>query len=112
MAEQTKQEMLSYKGRPLVRSGKTLYYGDPGEAYVAVLNIMATEKDDAGDEFATKVIIQHMATDASLSPKDRILKRAERDGLFSALQLAAIWLGRDDSKNDGDKASHSKKAPR
>ena len=33
MAEQ-KQEYLTYKGRPLVRKGDTLYYGDMSEQFV------------------------------------------------------------------------------
>ena len=29
-----------------------------------------------------------------INPKDRIVKRAEREGLYPALQIASIWLDR------------------
>ncbi|MBS4786382.1 MAG: hypothetical protein KH009_09795 [Clostridiales bacterium] len=94
MAEKKeKTEYTTYRGRPLVRSGRTIYYGDPGQNFVALLNIVATEKDGE-DELASKVIVQCMATDPTLSPKDRIVKRAEREGLYPALQIASIWLDR------------------
>ncbi len=89
----TKSEYTMYRGRPLVRNGRTIYYGDPGQDFVALLNIVATEKDSE-DDLASKVIVQCMATDPTLSPKDRITKRAERDGLYPALQIASIWLDR------------------
>ena len=94
MAEKTeKSKYTMYRGRPLVRSGRTIYYGDAADKFVALLNIVGTEKD-GDDEIATKVIIQCMATDPTLNPKDRINKRAERDGLYPALQIASIWLDR------------------
>ena len=31
------ENMLEYKGKPLVRSGNTLYYGNPAESCVAML---------------------------------------------------------------------------
>ena len=34
MAENKDQEFLTYKGRPLVRSGKTLYYGSMSDEKV------------------------------------------------------------------------------
>ena len=94
MAEKTeKSKYTMYRGRPLVRSCRTIYYGDAADKFVALLNIVGTEKD-GDDEIATKVIIQCMATDPTLNPKDRITKRAERDGLYPALQIASIWLDR------------------
>ena len=58
MAEKKeKTEYTTYRGRPLVRSGRTIYYGDPGQNFVALLNIVATEKDGE-DELASKVIVQ------------------------------------------------------
>ena len=37
-----------YKGKPLVRSGRTVYYGDPSEDYVAMLQILSV-KEGTGD---------------------------------------------------------------
>ena len=40
------ENMLEYKGKPLVRSGNTLYYGNPAENYVAMLKILTTKEDE------------------------------------------------------------------
>ena len=87
------EKFFEYKGRPLVRSGNTIYYGDMNDAYVVCLTIKNAEeyKDItlAGD-----ITIQLLATDESLSPKDRIVKKSEKKGLFTALDLGATWLER------------------
>ena len=33
---------LTYKGRPLVRNGKKIYYGNAYEKYILVLTILAS----------------------------------------------------------------------
>lgn len=87
------EKFFEYKGRPLVRSGNTIYYGDMNDVYVVCLTIKNAEeyKDItlAGD-----ITIQLLATDESLSPKDRIVKKSEKKGLFTALDLGATWLER------------------
>ena len=42
-----KGELSMYKGRPLVRSGNTIYYGSMGDKCVAMLQIMdsSSKKD-------------------------------------------------------------------
>ena len=91
--EKNVQKFLEYKGRPLVRCGNTIYYGDMNDAYVVCLTIKnSSELEDitlAGD-----VAIQLLSTDESLSPKDRIIKKSEKNGLFNALDLGAAWLER------------------
>ena len=47
------ENMLEYKGKPLVRSGNTLYYGNPAESCVAMLKILST-KDDAEKTACTR----------------------------------------------------------
>ena len=34
-----KSEYTMYRGRPLVRSGHTIYYGDPGQDYVVLMTL-------------------------------------------------------------------------
>ena len=84
---------LTYKGKPLVRSGNSLYYGDMNEPYVVCLTIKDSEelKDI---KLAKDVTVQLISTDDTLSPKDRILKKSEKDGLFTALDLGIVWLER------------------
>ena len=86
------ENMLEYKGKPLVRSGNTLYYGDPAESCVAMLKILTT-KDDA-EKTADRVLVQILSTDETLPPKDRMIKKTEKNGLYEALNIASIWLER------------------
>ncbi len=87
------QNFLTYKGRPLVRSGDTLYYGSMSDKYVALIQIESKKIQD-GEENADRVIVQLLATDEKLSLKDRIANKGERHGLYEAIELADIWLNR------------------
>lgn len=82
-----------YKGKPLVRSGNTIYYGDLNEAYVVCLTVKS-ETEVNGEKTADDVQVQLISTDESLSPKDRIIKKSEKKGLFTALDLGEAWLER------------------
>ena len=95
MAEQKKEAtpFLMYKGRPLVRSGNTLYYGSMAEDYVIMMQILTTK--DANDmTMAEKIQVQLMATDPDIRMKDRIIKKSEKVGLYNALDIGSIWLER------------------
>ncbi|MBE6768305.1 MAG: hypothetical protein E7549_05265 [Ruminococcaceae bacterium] len=88
-----KETILTYKGRPLVRSGNTLYYGDMADEHVVVMQILATETVKELS-VATKVQVQMMATDPELPLNERFLKKSEKAGLYEALDIASIWLDR------------------
>lgn len=97
MAEK-QQEFLSYKGRPLVRSGNTLYYGYASDKCIVMLQILST-KEVNDITTADKVQIQLISTDPDLRPKDRILKKSEKTGLYEAMDIGSIWLERELRKN-------------
>ena len=82
-------KMPMYKGKPLVRSGNTVYYGHPAEKYVAMLQILGT-----GVPISDRVLVQILSTDESLPPMKRIIKKAEKKGIYQALNIASIWLER------------------
>ena len=86
------ENMLEYKGKPLVRSGNTLYYGNPAESCVAMLKILSTKDDE--EKTADRVLVQILSTDETLPPKDRMIKKTEKNGLYEALNIASIWLER------------------
>lgn len=92
MAEK-EQKYLMYKGKPLVRSGNTLYYGDMSEKCVVMLQILST-KTVKDLTVADKVQVQLMSTDPDLRMKERILKKSEKTGLYNAMDIGAIWLER------------------
>ena len=91
----TKKEdkFFEYKGKPLVRSGNTIYYGDINEPYVVCLMVKSETEQD-GVKVADDVQVQLLATDETISPKDRVIKKSEKKGLFTALDLGATWLER------------------
>lgn len=94
MAENKKEKFLEYKGKPLVRSGKTIYYGNMNDPYVVCLNILSEGESINELKLAGKVAIQLINTDPDLSPKEKIVKKSEKEGLFNALDLGAVWLER------------------
>lgn len=87
-----------YRGKPLVRCGDTLYYGNMYDSHVVKLDIKSKKKID-GLEVANKVSIQLMATDPTLDPQKMIEKTSEKDGLYLALDIADVWLTRRLSEN-------------
>ncbi len=87
------EQFMTYKGRPLVRSKKILYFGDMRDAYVVMLQINNTATA-GGSEVAGHIVLQMMSTDPNAAPTEMVIKRAERDGLYAALDLASTWLDR------------------
>ena len=88
-----KSEFLEYKGKPLVRCDKTLYYGSMAERYVVMLQILSV-KQLGGMEVADKVLVQLIDTDENVRARDRILKKSEKTGLYDAVDIGTIWLER------------------
>ena len=93
-----KGEFLEYKGRPLVRCGNTIYYGSMADPFVVCLKVQS-EKKQGDQTIADKVIIQLLNTDEQISPKEQVVKKSEKTGLFNALDLGAVWLERALKKN-------------
>ncbi len=90
MAEQS---FLTYKGRPIVRKGDTIYYGDTSEKYIIMIKINTT-KDIGGEKVADKVTVHLILSDQGIPEKDRIVKKSEKSGLYNAMDIGVIWLER------------------
>lgn len=88
-----KQNLLMYKGRPLMRKDNLIYYGSMADKYIVLLQIME-EKQVKDLPVATKVSVQLQLTDPSVKSKDRVVKKSEKDGIWTALDIGAIWLER------------------
>ena len=84
---------LSYKGHPLRRKDNLIYYGTMAEKYIVMLQVLAT-KNVEGLEMATRVSVQLQLTDPDLKSRDRVVKKSEKDSLYAAMDIAAIWLNR------------------
>ena len=84
---------LSYKGHPLRRKDNLIYYGTMAEKYIIMLQILDTKKVDDLD-VATKVAVQLQLTDPDLKSRDRVVKKTEQDSLYTAMDVATVWLDR------------------
>lgn len=93
MAETKKAEGLIYKGRPLRRVGNFIYYGTMADKYIIMMQILETkpEKDLA---LPSKVSVQLQLTDPDLKARNRIVKKSEKESLYAAMDIGAIWLER------------------
>ena len=84
---------LTYKGKPLVRKGNEIYYGDMNEKYIVRFEILSNTK--AGElELANRVSVQLLDSNVDLPMKERISKESEKNSLFDALDIGFIWLER------------------
>ncbi len=89
----SKKSFLTYKGRPLVRCGNTIYFGNMWEKYVVMIQ-MINEKKLFDESISGTVSVQLVATDTNLRAHERIIKKAEKDGLYNAVDIGSIWLER------------------
>ena len=91
MAETKKTEGLMYKGRPLRRVGNLIYYGTMADKYIIMMQILDSKKEQ-DLPVATKVSVQLQLTDSK--SRNRVVKKSEKDSLYAAMDIAAIWLDR------------------
>lgn len=85
------EQYFTYKERPVVRNGKTIYYGSMAQPYVVMMNV--TKEEQQGDvSVASEIRCYLMKTDKSLNPMEAVTKQAARPTLYEALELAAAWL--------------------
>ena len=84
---------LTFKGRPLMRKDNLIYYGSMADSHIIMLQIIDYKK--VGDtDVANKVSIQLQLTDPNIKGRAQIVKKAEKQGLYTALDLGAVWLER------------------
>ena len=81
------EKKLTYKGRPLRRKDNLVYYGDMSDKYVVMLPLQDLN-------LAKRVSVQLQLTDPDIRSRDRVVKKAEKEGFYVALDLGAVWLER------------------
>lgn len=87
------EKILTYKGRPLMRKDNLIYYGSMADSHIVMLQILETKK--VGDlDVATRVSVQLQLTDPTARSRDRVVKKSEKDGLYTALDVGCVWLQR------------------
>ena len=84
---------LTFKGRPLMRMDNLIYYGSMADSHIVQLQIIDYKK--GGDtDVANKVSIQLMLTDPNIKGRAQIVMKTEKTGLYTALDVGAVWLER------------------
>lgn len=87
------ENILMYKGHPLMRKDNMVYYGSMADSHIVMLQILETKK--MGDEdIATKVSVQLQLTDPNARSRDRVVKKSEKAGFYTALDVGCVWLER------------------
>ena len=85
--------ILTYKGHPLMRKDNLIYYGSMADSHIVMLQILET-KDINGIKIATRVSVQLQLTDLNAKSRDRIVKKSEKPGFYTALDVGCVWLER------------------
>ena len=84
---------LTFKGRPLMRKDNLIYYGSMADSHILMLQII--DYKTVGDtQVANKVAIQLQLTDPNIKGRAQIVKKTEKHGLYTALDVGAVWLER------------------
>ncbi len=86
-------EGLTYKGHPLMRKDNFVYYGSMADSHIVMLQILETKKVNDVD-IATRVSVQLQLTDPAAKSRDRIVKKSEKPGFYTALDVGCVWLER------------------
>ncbi|MGM9557828.1 MAG: hypothetical protein ACI3VP_06190 [Oscillospiraceae bacterium] len=91
MAEE--KDVLMYKGFPLMRKDNLIYYGSMADSHIVMLQILET-KPVRDTQIASRVSVELQLTDPNVRPRDRIVKKSEKDGFYTALDVGCVWLKR------------------
>ena len=84
---------LNYKGHPLMRKDNMIYFGSFADKYIIMMQILESKKVKELD-VATRVSVQLQLTDPAVKSRDRIVKKTEKDSLYTAIDVASVWLDR------------------
>ena len=87
------EKILTYKGHPLMRKDNLVYYGSMADSHIVMLQILETKKVNDVD-IATRVSVQLQLTDPSAKSRDRVVKKSEKPGFYTALDVGCVWLER------------------
>lgn len=90
MAAAKKKKLLTYKGKPLLRSGNRVYYGNLEDKYILVLDIVESENSN-GLNISKKVKLSVMDNTGELG-NGQVFRKGERNNLYEALDLGEWWL--------------------
>lgn len=80
-----------FKNKPLVRCENIIYYGNISDKYIIKMEILS-EKPLFNAVVSDKISVQLLSTAHELSPRKKIIKKCEKNGLYEAIDIAEAWL--------------------
>ena len=89
----SEEKILTYKGHPLMRKDNMVYYGSMADSHIVMLQVLETKKVNDID-IATRVSVQLQLTDPAAKSRDRVVKKSEKTGFYTALDVGCVWLER------------------
>lgn len=89
----SEEKVLTYKGHPLMRKDNMVYYGSMADSHIVMLQVLETKKVNDVD-IATRVSVQLQLTDPAAKSRDRVVKKSEKTGFYTALDVGCVWLER------------------
>ncbi len=90
MAAVKKKKLLTYKGKPLLRCGDRIYYGNLEDKFILALDIVEST-DNKDIRSSTKIKVQLMDNTGELG-KGQVYRKGERENLYKALDIGEWWL--------------------
>lgn len=85
-----KKKNVTYNGKPIVRCGNRIYYGNFEDKLILVLDIVETKKVK-NIEMPSNILIQVMDNTGELG-NGKVFRKATRDNLYKALDIGEWWL--------------------
>ena len=90
MAAVKKKKVLTYNGKPLLKCGNRIYYGNLEDKCILALDILES-KDNKDIKSSTKIKVQVMDNTGEFG-KGMIYRKGERENLYKALDIGEWWL--------------------
>ena len=90
MAAVKKKKVLTYKGKPLLKCGNRIYYGNLEDKCILALDILES-KDNKDIKSSTKIKVQVMDNTGEFG-KGMVDRKGERENLYKALDIGEWWL--------------------
>lgn len=84
------RKKLTYNGKPILRCGNRIFYGNLEDKLILVLDITKSKKVN-DIEVAEEILVQVMDNTGELG-KGKVFRKAVRDNLYKALDIGEWWL--------------------
>lgn len=89
--KKTEKKFLSFKGRPLIRCGNTIYYGDINDRFIVEMQIRGSY-NLKGMALSEKILVLLVDSEMREDTNRKIIKMSEKSGLYNALDVGSAWL--------------------